>query len=650
MLQQEKLRKSGVTDADGLFEFFLIDVQMDTCMETSRIKQAISSVQLFIQRCLIGLEDGIHPSVLDRNRWEWMQRYRVWEANRKVLLYPENWIESNLRDDKSPFFKELESELLQKDITKENVTDALKNYLYKVDEVANMEVVGLYIETDSEIIAARYMAEELGGELVSPEKEIYRPKKLHVFSRTRNSPSSFFYRYLKMDEMHWYPWEKIQVDIPCYSDQDATGTIIDSGCYLIPYVWNGKLLIFFPQITKKTIKDPDAKSNSTNTANEGAQANTMHIEFYEIKMAWSEYRNGKWTQKKISEHAVIDNGTTITDKATVASNILIAYENAIGDVQIALGKFNLADSNLNQAKFELAQVGELDDIPTFLNKLASQAFYEPDDFKKPLLYAEFALAVLHPVGSYGVYVAAHKLKKDEATKNVDDKQKLRDEALNNLEGKEKDVQIPKAEYEKASQQKVITHSLCPISSFRFIPASSINSTKETLPGIRVFRDKVEIGSFEFDGSNLTTDSKTYLWKGPTDPTNFHYQYPANKPRKIESFQLQVKPGQFVFEEFGKSNFSNTNKIQKNYHPHIHQLFGLVNENTLSNFFNFYKANKISIDLSDAFGTFTDESQTGVQKSYHELKRPYSLYNWELFFHAPMMIADALGKHNILKKP
>ena len=59
LLQQEGLKKEKVKDADGLFEYFLIDVQMDTCMETSRIKQAISSVQLFIQRCFIGLESKI---------------------------------------------------------------------------------------------------------------------------------------------------------------------------------------------------------------------------------------------------------------------------------------------------------------------------------------------------------------------------------------------------------------------------------------------------------------------------------------------------------------------------------------------------------------------------------------------------------------
>ena len=104
-------------DADSLFEFFLIDVQMDACMETSRIKQAISSVQLFIQRCSLGLEEkqdkygnevGVPNNAIDRDRWEWMQNYRVWEANRKVFCYPENWIVSELRDDKSTFYKELE--------------------------------------------------------------------------------------------------------------------------------------------------------------------------------------------------------------------------------------------------------------------------------------------------------------------------------------------------------------------------------------------------------------------------------------------------------------------------------------------------------------------------------------------------------------
>src|SRR5215468_10214058 len=30
-------------------------------------------------------------------RWSWLKRYRVWDANRKTFLYPENWLEPDLR-------------------------------------------------------------------------------------------------------------------------------------------------------------------------------------------------------------------------------------------------------------------------------------------------------------------------------------------------------------------------------------------------------------------------------------------------------------------------------------------------------------------------------------------------------------------------
>jgi hypothetical protein len=38
--------------------------------------------------------------------WTWLKRFRVWEANRKVFLNPENYIEPELRDDKQPVFPE----------------------------------------------------------------------------------------------------------------------------------------------------------------------------------------------------------------------------------------------------------------------------------------------------------------------------------------------------------------------------------------------------------------------------------------------------------------------------------------------------------------------------------------------------------------
>ena len=252
--------------------------------------QAIASVQLFIKRCLMGLEEkyGVHVDAIDRERWEWMQKYRVWEANRKVFLYPENWIRPELRDDKSPFYKELESELLQKDINTQTVEEALKNYLYKVDEVANLQVVGLFIEQVTHNGETTYT-------------------KLHIFGRTRSAPYFFFYRYFDIGESNWYPWEKMQVDIPSYDVEEVvngnkTGKIIENGTYLIPVVWNNRLLVFFPQFMKKTIA---TASNKTISQMGELAANSLKpSEQWEIKMAWSEYRKGKWTQKQVSTEAI----------------------------------------------------------------------------------------------------------------------------------------------------------------------------------------------------------------------------------------------------------------------------------------------------------------------------------------------------------
>jgi len=277
---QKDLIDWGVVDADSLFEFFLIDVQMGACMETSRIKQAISSVQLFIQRCMLGLEAdyGVANDVLDRERWNWMQKYRVWEANRKVFLYPENWIDPQLRDDKSPFYKELESELLQKDINTNNVQNSLKNYLFKVDEVANLKVVGLFLDNDE--------------------------CKLHIFGKSRNAPYFYYYRYFDTEENNWYPWEKLQVDIPSYEMEDEDGKIIENGTHLIPAVWKKRLLIFFPQFVKKTSSTSPHNDKTFQKIGNETPSSTKPKEFWEIKMAWSECRNGKWTQKQVSIDAL----------------------------------------------------------------------------------------------------------------------------------------------------------------------------------------------------------------------------------------------------------------------------------------------------------------------------------------------------------
>jgi hypothetical protein len=68
-------------DTNTLFDYFLIDVEMGPAQLTTRIAQAIFSVQLYIQRIQLNLEDiFLYPNAEYWQRWEWMKAYRLWEA------------------------------------------------------------------------------------------------------------------------------------------------------------------------------------------------------------------------------------------------------------------------------------------------------------------------------------------------------------------------------------------------------------------------------------------------------------------------------------------------------------------------------------------------------------------------------------------
>ena len=267
---------------DKLFEYFLMDVQMDPCMQTSRIRHALSSVQLFIERCLMNLETGVSPAAINAKQWEWMKRYRVWEANRKVYLFPENWLEPELRDDKSPFFKEIESELLQSDITEDSATTALLNYLSKLEEVAKLEPCGVY----------HIPKQERTGEIN------------HVVARTAGAHRKYYYR--RYEYRYWTPWEQIKLDI-----EDNP---------VVPVVWNDRLFLFWLRIIKQGQIDPTAQTFSPGPrGGDNKEMPLANVSLSEIKgnvqkdgktntkltvlalLCWSEYYNGKWQPTKTSD-------------------------------------------------------------------------------------------------------------------------------------------------------------------------------------------------------------------------------------------------------------------------------------------------------------------------------------------------------------
>jgi hypothetical protein len=322
---------SHIDTPDKLFEYFLMDVQMEPCMQTSRIRHALSSIQLFIERCLMNLEPRVTPAVFTderRKQWEWMKRYRVWEANRKVYLFPENWLEPELRDDQSPFFKEALSELLQSDITAERATAALLNYLSKLSTVAKLEPCGMYH--------------------IPPNGDISEID--HVIARTSGAQRHYYYR--RYEYGYWTPWEEIKLGI----EDDP----------VIPVVWNNRLLLFWLRVLKQQsdqrrdpfTTSPGAESDPPLTALRPSNINTTSPDVaVSAMLCWSEYYNGKWQSMKTSD---VDLPAYITDAGAVGFNVFNRK-----DLRLSLAaddsslQVSLDHGTLSKASFKLLNTHSL---------------------------------------------------------------------------------------------------------------------------------------------------------------------------------------------------------------------------------------------------------------------------------------------------
>lgn len=248
---------------EQLFEYFLIDPGMEPVVLTSRIKLAISSVQLFIQRCFLNLEKEVKPTALDSKHWEWMKRYRVWEANRKIFLYPENWLEPEFRNEKSHLFEELESALLQGDVSNELAEKAFSTYLIKLESIARLEIVTMYVEEN----------------LTTPSSTV-----VHVIGKSPTEASKYFYR--RLNNHTWTPWEPISANI--------------EGDHITAITWKGRLHVFWLSFltkpksassTKNSTEKPIGKQ-TTKEISDNSSKNMAHI--LEVRLHWSEYFQGQW--------------------------------------------------------------------------------------------------------------------------------------------------------------------------------------------------------------------------------------------------------------------------------------------------------------------------------------------------------------------
>ena len=314
-----------------LYSHLIIDTEVAGCNDTSRIVQATKSLQLYVHRCLMGLETTdpeandpvrVNPPSEMRQEWEWRKNYRVWEANRKVFVYPENYLNPDLRDNKTPLFKSLEKNLLQHEITSEQVEKAYKEYLEGLQDLAGLT-----------IHSACYHEEE----------EAY-----YFIGRTCRDDSRFFLRkmsyigdaagwqsivYDSSRPAEWEAWEEIDLKI-----QSPVVT---------PSFYRGRLYLFWIEAQP----EQQAEINNGSSVDGGTIYKiVLHVAYRNQDGSWSEAQELELFKDENFGQTQIDRPRkphisefTITINIGPTTNTVYdqdAYQQALEEYQEEIKKFN----------------------------------------------------------------------------------------------------------------------------------------------------------------------------------------------------------------------------------------------------------------------------------------------------------------------
>lgn len=271
----------------------------------------------------------------------------------------------------------------------QSIQDAVKSYVSRVDEVANLRVVALYVEENkSAVVPATQQKSEkpqgsaaITGRLqleqatqgasmpmdydgdydqddpewhgwepfpgipflhwptsptIDPPPDVVidpppDPKPVaktgglvHIFARSRAAPFAYYYRMYDWTANEWKPWEKMEIDVQNHEEPTVAE---HGGAFLIPVVVEGRLIVFTPQITKHV----------TQTEPENGKPVIITHE-WEIKLGWTEHRNGKWTAKKLSSAALL------TGIERVSALKFESLFTSSGEVEIAVRRAALSAS------------------------------------------------------------------------------------------------------------------------------------------------------------------------------------------------------------------------------------------------------------------------------------------------------------------
>jgi hypothetical protein len=244
---------NAVRNASALSEYLLFDVETQGKFVTSTIEDAINAYQMLFYRMLMQLEPQLSftSAVFPEDYWPWFRNYRVWEANRKVFLNPENYLEPDLRSNASEIFTDFINNLQAGTLSDTLTTTAFNTYLDSFSTVAKLKIAA---SNFTPLDANNCTVTLVGQTNTSPSVYYYRNGNLNLNTSTgAYSPTG------------WDAWSQISTAIP----SDYIQAI---------YAFN-RLFIFWVEFS----------ASSASSGAGGAQAYQAAIKycFYTLTGGWS---------------------------------------------------------------------------------------------------------------------------------------------------------------------------------------------------------------------------------------------------------------------------------------------------------------------------------------------------------------------------
>lgn len=288
--------KNRVADnREQLSQYLLADNLNGPMVKTSRIADALAALQTFIHRTLSDPEspEDLMVLVLERpffKDWvRWNARYSTWAGGKKLVMYPENYIDPTVRHGQTWMMDDMLQLLGQAQVNQDTVGDGFMSYLSTFEDVANLETVSGYCDS---------LQEDIG--------------RVYFIGRARTDSPEFWWRSVNMNGVGdkqkypanaWTAWAKITCSLQPY------------GRLIRPVVHKGRLYLAWVERQEQETKRNDAT---------GTQETTVYS--WALKMARQRY-NGNWDAKW--SYPLTDAETTKLD--TIQAEKLSMYLSAWPD-------------------------------------------------------------------------------------------------------------------------------------------------------------------------------------------------------------------------------------------------------------------------------------------------------------------------------